>query len=104
MHPKGAGPMPASSSTFTPLSGPIASPSPRNGHLVDAVHDVAVLVPQFVPRLGEADVRNTPEQCLEHHLQLDASQLGADAVVQPVPEGDVLAIATADVELVRVRE
>src|SRR4051812_19906488 len=72
--------------TVIGLSLPRTSPGHR--HLVDAVHARAVLVGQFLHRLGEPQTGHALEQRAEDDLQLQPGQVRADAVVQAEAEGD----------------
>src|SRR3569833_487296 len=85
--------------TVIGLSPFVDTRSPGHRHLVDAVHDRAVLVGQLVHRLGEPQAGHALEQRAEDDLQLQPGEVGADTVVQAEAEGDLAAGVTMDVQL-----
>src|SRR5439155_19196006 len=71
-----------------------------DAHPLDAVDEGRL---QHVGRAGHVDVRQTVEQLLEHHPDLAAREVGAEAEVRPSrPEADVIVRRPRHVEAVRV--
>src|SRR2546426_6966200 len=70
-------------------------------HPLDAVDEVRA---QALDRPGQLDVRQAAQQLLEHDLDLQAGQVGAQAEVMPDAKGEVVVRRAADVETVGVRE